>query len=558
MNFKLLNIFSIRVFAILISTLYMVYHSCSGDKGFDIEVFNENFQKNVETLSSDKFEGRAPSTEGAKLTEAFIEDEFIRIGLKPANGKSYRQAVPLVEITGSNFSELVLRDDSKDTFSFKYKDEMVVGTTRLDIDIRLDKSDLVFAGFGIVAPEYSWDDYKEIDVKGKTVIVFVNDPGYHTEDTSLFTGKTMTYYGRWTYKYEEAARQGAAGIFIVHETGPAGYGWDVVRNSWSGPQYELAGDENSVKVEVQGWLHQDAAGRIFEKSGLTLQQAKEMAVSKDFKAIELGQTASVNFNVEFTHFQSYNIAAYVEGSKYPEETIIYMAHWDHLGKEETPEGVKIYNGAVDNATGTAAIIAIAEKFARLKTSPERSVVFMAVTAEESGLLGSRYYSENPLFPVETTVGGINIDGLNVYGPTHDVSVVGYNSSELQDYLSRHASEQDRILIPEKYPERGYFYRSDHFNMLRKGVPMIYANSGQDFIGRDEEYALMAKKDQEGRYHSHNDTIHDLWNWDGLHQNLWLFFNVGQELANSRDWPKWNNGSEFKGIRETSDSLRRPD
>ena len=540
------------VFTIMVTVLM---HSCTGHKSAGIKMFHEDYQKYVEVIASDEFEGRAPATPGGEKTKKFIEGEFRRIGLQPYSGDNYRQAVPLVEITGSNFSNLIIRDKNNEIFSLKYSDDMIVGTNRLTERINLAGSEIVFAGYGIVAPEYAWNDYDGIDVKGKTVLVLVNDPGYSLEDNSLFTGKSMTYYGRWTYKYEEAARQGASGVLIVHETGPAGYGWDVVRNSWSGPQLMLGGNKSAPHVEVEGWIQESVAARLFEKAGLSFEKAKEMAAQRDFKALPLNMTASVNFDVQYMQSVSHNIIGYIKGSKYPDESVIYMAHWDHLGKEESSEGVKIYNGAIDNATGTAAVIAIAEKFAAMKPAPLRSVVFIAVTAEESGLLGSRHYAQNPLLPLETTAGGINMDGINVYGPTHDVSVIGYNASELQDYLYKHAKAQNRVLIPEEYPERGYFYRSDHFNLVRMGVPMIYANSGEDFIGRDEEYAKMIKQDREARYHSPNDVINDLWDWDGLHQNLWLFFNTGKELANSDDWPGWNEGSEFKAIREESDGKR---
>ena len=542
-------------YSLLIPALVLGLTACGPQQKETVEipVFSENYERFVRTLSSDEFEGRAPTTPGGKKTKAYIEAEFRRMGLKPANDNSFRQAVPLIEIEGSNFSDLQISDSLID-LSFSYLDEMVVTTIRQEDSIRLEDSELVFAGYGIVAPEFGWDDYKGIDVSGKTVVVLVNDPGYEKEDPDLFTGNAMTYYGRWTYKYEEAARQGAAGVLIVHETGPAGYGWDVVRNSWSGPQYEVGGN-NSPSVLVQGWLHTDAAALLFDRAAYSFTQLKELALSPDFQPFSLGMSASVNFDIKYSQSDSYNIAGYIEGSERPEETIIYMAHWDHLGKEETDEGVKIYNGAIDNATGTGAIKAIAEKYSRMDPAPKRSVVFIAVTAEESGLIGSQYYAQNPLFPLEKTVGGINIDGLNVYGPTRDIVVIGYNMTHMQDYLAQHAAGQERVLFPERYPERGYFYRSDHFNLVKEGVPMIYANSGNDFIGRDEQYAAMVQEDQENRYHSPDDVINELWDWRGLHQNLWLFYNVGKELANSNDWPQWREGTEFEAIRQATDHLR---
>lgn len=540
----------------ILPMLGLTFQSCSGDKHTEQGVFSRSYRTWVETLSSPEFEGRAPATPGGKKSEDYIEKEFRRIGLLPANGNSYRQTVPLVEITGTQFSNLKITDRNSNVLEYAYRKDMVVGTYLQTNQIRLENSELVFAGFGIVAPEYSWNDYEGLDVKGKTVVVIINDPGYFTHDESMFTGKAMTYYGRWTYKYEEAERQGAAGLLIIHETGAASYGWEVVRNSWSGPQYMLGGESEYSSLQVQGWIKQEVAETLFKSAGTTYEKVREMALKPGFKPFSMNMTASVSFEVEYQESESDNIIGYIKGRKYPEETIIYMAHWDHLGIVETPEGRGIYHGAVDNATGVAALKAIAEKFLKTKPAPERSVVLMAVTAEESGLLGSRFYSNNPLFPLEKTAGGINMDGLKTYGKTNDVSVVGYNSSELQNYLRQHADNQGRILIPDKYPERGSFYRSDHFNLVRKGVPMIYANSGEDYIGRDEDYAPMVKKDMEGRYHTPDDVVHELWDWTGIDQNLWLFFHVGKELANSRDWPEWSEGSEFITTRDISRNLRK--
>ncbi len=536
-------------------TLALIFTACNNREEVEIPVFSDRYKHFVETLSSDNFEGRAPTTPGGKKTKAFIEAEFRRMGLKPANNGSFRQSVPLVEITGRNFSALTIADTINE-LSFSYFDQMMVGSSQLTDSIYLDKSELVFAGYGIVAPEYNWNDYKGLDVKGKTVIVLVNDPGYELKDDNLFNGFAMTYYGRWTYKYEEAARQGAAGVLIIHETGPAGYGWDVVKNSWSGPQYKMGGNNGEPAAQVEGWLHKESAEALMELAGFELEDLKQRALNQDFEPIDLDLKASVNFNLTYIESESANIAGYVKGSKYPDETVIYMAHWDHLGKTVTDDDeVRIYNGAIDNATGTAAIMVIAKKFAQMNPAPERTVVFIAVTAEESGLIGSQYYSLNPLFPLETTAGGINIDGLNVYGPTRDIVVIGYGSTDFQNILKQQADKQNRVLIRERYPERGYFYRSDHFNFVKQGVPMIYANSGTDFSGRNERFAEQVLEDQESRYHSTEDIIHDMWDWKGLDQNLWLFFNTGKELANSRKWPQWEEGTEFRAIREESSDLR---
>lgn len=525
--------------------------SCQGNR---TENFSENIQRVVTTLSSPEFEGRAPTTPGGRKTVAFIEEEFKRIGLLPANGDSYRQPVPLVEVTGKNISPLVFKKDG-DELAFSFPEEMIVGSSVLQDRIELAGSEIVFAGYGIVAPEYGWDDYKNIDVKGKTVIVFINDPGYELKDSTLFTGFAMTYYGRWGYKFAEAARQGAAAVLIVHENDPASYGWEVVRNSWSGPQYQIGSASNGAEAMVKGWIQKSTAEQLFTKAGYAFDDLKVLALDPAFQPFPLEMTASVSFDQQYAQAECYNVAGYVKGSQYPEESILYLAHWDHLGKVEGPEGTAIYHGAVDNATGVAAIIALAEKFAAMDPPPQRSVVFIAVTAEESGLIGSAYYAQHPLFPVEKTVGGINIDAVNVYGPTHDLSVVGYNASQMQDYLEKYATEQDRVLKPESHPERGAFYRSDHFPLMQQGIPMLYAGSGRDFIGKDEAYADWVEEDLRSRYHRPDDVITEHWVWEGIDQNLWLYFRIGEDLANSRDWPQWREGSEFQAIREESGEVR---
>ncbi len=539
----------------LLPALFVLLAAACATPETRIEPFGQNIEHDIVTLSSDEFEGRAPASPGGIRAMEYIKSRFTEIGLKPANGDSYLQPVPLVEITGSDFSPLRVsgRDDD---ILLRYLDDMVIGTYRLRESVSLDESELVFAGYGIVAPEYGWNDYEGLDVEGKTVVVLVNDPGFATGDDSMFTGRAMTYYGRWTYKFEEAARQGASAALIIHQTEPASYGWDVVRNSWSGTQYGVASQGETERLLAEGWIHLDPARKIFEMAGMDLDEAVEAAHQKGFRASSMGLTASASFNNEFSFAECNNIIGYIEGSRYPEETVVYMAHWDHLGKVEIDGEVHIYNGAVDNATGVAALMAIAEKFMETGETPERSVVFMAVTAEESGLLGSRYYSENPLFSIATTVAGINMDALNVYGPTRDIVAVGYGFSELDDYMKRHAARQDRVVKPNPYPERGYYYRSDHFNMAKQGVPMIYANGGSDYIGRDEDYAGMVAADYAARYHQPSDVIHDLWDYDGIHQDLWFFYRIGNDLASNDDFPNWQPESEFRAARDAKAHLRR--
>jgi Zn-dependent M28 family amino/carboxypeptidase len=515
----------------------------------------KNLESNIKTLSSDAFEGRAPATPGGRKTVAFIESEFERIGLKPAVNGSYRQAVSLYEITGSEFSDLKITRNNNVLQSLKYLDDMVVTSGRTTEVINIANSELVFVGYGIHAPEYNWNDYRDLDVKGKTVVILVNDPGFATQDSTLFEGNTMTYYGRWTYKYEEAARQGAEAAIIIHETEPASYGWEVVRNSWSGPQYRVA-KNGAVFLKAESWIQLDAARVLFENAGTTLDKAMEEARTPGFKATSLNQNVSVSFNNNSEQMDCFNVAGYLEGSKYPDETIIYTAHWDHLGKTEKDGRVIIYNGAIDNATGVAGMIALAERFTEMNIQPERSLVFLAVTAEESGLIGSQHYAENPLFPIAKTVAGINMDGLNVYGPTNDIIAVGMGYSELDEFLERHAEKQGRVVLPNPYPERGYYFRSDHFNLAKKGIPAVYASGGKDFTGKDEAYANMVEEDKNSRYHQPSDTIHDLWNYEGIYQDLELYFNIGNELANTDDFPGWKKESAFKETRKQSAAERK--
>ncbi len=538
----------------ILTVLFILPQGCSAPETAEIPVFCENYRTHVETLASDEFQGRAPATPGGELAKNYIEGEFKRIGLKPALGDTYRQPVPLVEYLGYDFSDLVISGHGR-KLSYVYRDDMVIGTTRLQENASLKNSELVFVGYGVVAPEYGWDDYAGVDVRGKTVVVMINDPGYAIQDEDMFHGRAMTYYGRWTYKFEEAARQGAAGALIIHQTAPASYGWDVVRNSWSGTQYGIGIETGAPKLEVEGWIQLDVAREIFEVAGYDIDEALENAASPDFKSFNMGLYANAKFNNTFDYSECHNLIGYIEGAEYPDETIIYMGHWDHLGMVETEDGVDIYNGAVDNATGVGALLSIAERMMTHDQAPKRSVVFVAVTAEESGLLGSKFYAANPVFPLETTVGGINIDALNVYGATWDVSVVGWGNSELEDHLRRHAEAQGRHLVPEATPEAGYFYRSDHISLAREGVPMIYAQAGNDYIGKDETYAEMVAKDLAGRYHAPTDVVHDMWVWDGMHQDMWMFYNMGKDLANSNVWPNWREGNEFRQLRDKTAAAR---
>jgi Zn-dependent M28 family amino/carboxypeptidase len=539
---------------LILPVLMALVASCGYSETITAPV-GKNFEEDVKILSSDEFEGRAPASPGGIKAKNYIEKRFKEIGLSPGNGESYFQAVPLLETESSEFSPLTITGTNY-ALTLNYPEEMVVGSYRMDDKITLSNSEVIFAGYGIVAPEYNWNDYENIDVKGKTVILLVNDPGFVTKDSSMFNGQAMTYYGRWTYKFEEATRHGAAAALIVHQTEPASYGWDVVRNSWSGKQYSVVVDGNTGRLPVEGWIHYNAAALLFREAGIDIEQAFTQAARPGFSAMPLKAEASVSFRNRYSHSECHNVLGYIEGSRYPEETVIYMAHWDHLGQVKTDDRVDIYNGAIDNATGVAALFSIAEAFLSEDEAPERSVLFMAVTAEESGLLGSKYYAGHPTFPVETTVAGINIDAMNVYGPTNDVVSVGYGFSELDNILEKHAASQNRIVKPDPYPERGSYFRSDHINLARKGVPMIYAKGGNDYMGKDEEYSQMVQEDSKMRYHTPDDVVNELWDYDGINQDLHLYFLIGKELANSSHFPNWDEGNEFKAVRDSTQNLRR--
>lgn len=515
----------------------------------------ERMMSSITELSSDAYGGREPMSEGERLTLDFLETHFREMGLEPLFGDSYRQAVDLVSIEADPATvQMTFHMNGKDRL-VTYEDEMVAGTKRVVPESTVESSELVFVGYGIVAPEFGWDDYADVDVRGKTVLILINDPGFATRDPSLFRGKAMTYYGRWTYKYEEAARQGAAAAVIIHDTAPAAYGWEVVRNSWTGPQFHLHRDnDNMDRAPIESWIQKNVAEEIIEAAGMELADLQQAALSPEFKAIELGSTMDARVENRIVRNQSYNIGAVLPGSVRPEELFVYTAHWDHLGTDLlVPEGTDgIYNGAMDNASGVSGLLELAYSFTALPRAPARSVAFLAVTAEESGLLGSAYYANNPAIPMNQTVGGINMDSLMIYGPTRDVVVVGYGSSELEDILILEAGKQDRIVKPEEHPERGGYYRSDHFNFAKKGVPMLYAKAGSDHLELGPEYikekgAYFLKN----RYHTALDEIGDDWDLRGAGQDLEMYFGIGLEVADGDQWPEWYEGNEFRAVREQS-------
>ncbi len=510
----------------------------------------------ISTLASDEFGGRAPMSEGERLTLSYLEQQFREMGLKPMFGDSYRQAVPLVSIEANPDMALSISDMEGNVHSYAYGTEVMLGSTQVSEKNELNRSELVWVGYGIVAPEYDWNDYAGINVKGKTVIILVNDPGYATQNPELFNGNAMTYYGRWTYKYEEAARQGAAGALIIHQTAPAAYGWNVIEDGGKGPQFHLAAEnDNMDQVKVQGWLQYETAKDIFDIAGLDLDAMSAEAAQAAVKPYSMGLFASVNINNTIQRAESYNVGAILPGSVRPEELFIYMAHWDHLGTSQHQKGQEgdfIFNGAEDNASGTAGMLEIAQAYTALPSAPQRSVGFLAVTAEESGLLGSQAYAANPAYPMNKTVGGINMDVLNFRGKMNDVVVIGHGGSEMETVLAEEARKFGRTITPESTPEKGFYYRSDHFNFAKKGVPILYAKGGT--VDRDHGAAYVTERNADyvkNRYHSPADEIREDWDLDAAIEDLVLFFNIGHRLANSNQWPQWFEGNEFRAIRDAS-------
>ncbi len=513
-------------------------------------------EAHIKRLSSDEFQGRAPASPGEEKTVAYITDQFQQAGLEPGNKGSWYQEVPLVSITLDPDTTLVI-DGLDEPVELQHGDATVVWTKRVAESVTLEDSEMVFVGYGIVAPEYGWNDYEGVDVEGKTVVMLVNDPGFATQDPELFNGNAMTYYGRWTYKYEEAARQGASGAIVIHETGPAGYPWDVVSGSWTGPQFDLVSDNlNQHRARLEGWVKDDLADRLLGNAGMSYQEAKQAALEEDFRAVPLDLTASATLNNEIEETTSRNVVGFFPGAERPEETVLYMAHWDHLGMKPEREGDKIFNGAVDNATGVAGLIEIARAFNTRPEPPERSVVFLAVTAEEQGLLGSRHYAENPVYPLPKTAAAINMDGLGPYGETRDIVVVGHGSSELEDYLAEAAENQGRRVEPESTPEKGYYYRSDHFNFAKQGVPSLYAEAGTDLVeGGTERGERLQAEYTEKHYHKPSDEFGPEWDLGGIVQDMRLFHQVGERIADSNAWPNWYEGNEFRAIRDESKDVR---
>jgi Zn-dependent M28 family amino/carboxypeptidase len=509
-------------------------------------------KSHIAVLANDSLLGRKPFTEGELKAMTYISSRFKKLGLEPGNDGSYFQDVPMVEITSTPSSTMEIKG-GKTAINLHSLTDFVASTRREVDTVQLKSSPLVFAGYGIVAPEYKWNDYAGLDVKGKTVIVLVNDPGFKSGDRTLFKGDTMTYYGRWTYKYEEAARQGAAGVIIVHQTEPASYGWSVVNNSFTGAKLYLEQrDRHLSRCKAEGWMTEDAAKKLFLAAGIT-GDIRVIARKRDFKAVPLNLNVTLSITNHFKYSTSHNVIALLKGSTRPDETILYTAHWDHLGVgKPDAKGDSIYNGAVDNASGVAAVLSVARAFTQLKDKPERSVVFLAVTAEEQGLLGSEYYATHPVYPLSKTVADLNMDALGDYGKTNDYAVTGKGQNDLEDYVKDFAAQDGKKVTGDKNPGAGGYYRSDHFNFAKVGVPALDINNGAESTEHGEAWGKQKQKEYgDLHYHQPSDNYSPVMNADGMAQVANLLFNIGNKLGNETTFPGWKNGSEFKAVREKS-------
>ncbi len=521
---------------------------------FSPAITAEDFTAHVQRLSSDEFEGRKPGTIGERMTTTYLIDEFKRMGLKPGNKDGYLQRVPMVEATLNDADRLTLDvAEGGGVEKFAYRTDTIVGALQAKADVEVSDSDIVFAGYGVTAPEYQWDDYAGIDVKGKTVVVLVNDPGWGNGDESLFKGKTMTYYGRWPYKYEEAARHGAAACLIVHDTAAAGYGWDVVVNSWSGPQLSLPVSEDpDPRVPIGGWLTTDAARRLFAKAGADFDALKKAADLRGFKPTALAAKLSAHLTSAIRNTSSDNVLALLPGSERPDQIIVYSAHWDHFGKDPKLAGDPVYHGAVDNGTGVATVLEIADAFAHQQPPPKRSILFFVPTLEESLLLGSRYYTLHPPYPLAKTVADINMDEMIPWGRTRDMAVMGLGQSDMDERLREVLKEQDRVVIGDEEPEKGMFYRSDQLNFARKGVPVLFARGGFDLRDGGKEAGRKAYAEfTYGHYHKPADKFDASADWSGVVEDVKALYEVGRRLADDTAWPQWSADSEFRGAREAA-------
>lgn len=513
----------------------------------------KSYTEFLKAISADEMEGRGPGTAGEKRTIEYLTTQLKQLGLKPGPDGSYTQAVPMAEITGEVKTPLRFTSEAGE-LAPAHADDYVATSHRLDPENGVAEAEMVFVGFGVVAPEYGWNDYAGIDVKGKVVVTLINDPGFASGDESLFRGRTMTYYGRWSYKFEEAVRQGAAGALIIHDDAGASYGWEVVKNSWSGPEYVLpAAPDSTPPLAVQGWLTGATAEKLLAQSGLDLKTLRAAADKPGFKAQPLKSKVSVAVSNKVRMADSFNVIGVIEGSERPSELLMYIAHWDHLGRSfGLPDG--IFNGAIDNGTGVAGLLEIARAM-KAGPAPKRSVAFLFVTLEESGLLGSRFYTQNPLYPLKDTVAVINMDAMHVIGPTRDMIVIGRGNSQLEDLLETELKNAGRVLRAEPTPENGFYYRSDHFNFAKAGVPALYPKTGIDHLEKGAAHGQAVIDDyNKSRYHKPGDQFDPAWDLSGMIADLKVIQAVGAGLANGSEWPNWYENTEFRASR---DAMRAP-
>ena len=513
-----------------------------------IKMINDSsFARHIKVLASDEFQGRKPFTIGETKSINYLKEQFSQLGLKPGNGDSYFQQVPMVEIKSTPDAKMIFKG-AAGSITASHLTDFVAATRRVQPKVELVNSPLVFAGYGIVAPEYKWNDYAGLDVKGKTVVVMINDPGF--ADSTLFKGKNMTYYGRWTYKFEEAARQGAAGILIIHDTAPAAYPWSVVRSGWSKSKLQLEEKDNNMsRAIIEGWITLDVAKQLFKLGGQS-DALFASALKPGFKAVDLKLTTSLTITNTIKKSVSNNVVAVIPGTKRPDENIIYSAHWDHLGIGEPVKGDSIYNGAVDNATGVAALLELAAAFEKLPQKPERSIVFVSFTGEEQGLIGSAYYAKHPVYPVDKTVADINMDMMGMAGLTKDIIIYGFGQSDLEDYAAVSAKKQGRVVVKDPTPASGLYYRSDHFNFAKVGIPSLFTGSGVDNVEHGREWGLKHTADfYKSQYHSPQDNFDPAADRRGMVMDVRLLFDMGYRLSNETSFPQWKKGSEFKAIRD---------
>jgi Zn-dependent M28 family amino/carboxypeptidase len=543
--------------AVALATFVFAADSPSVPKDAADAITAADLLKHIKVLASDEFEGRAPGSKGEELSVKYISDQFKALGLKPGNPNgSYTQEVPLAGITTTPTASFTVGDKKTD---LKFPDEYVASSARLQSEIKAENTDIVFVGYGVVAPEFGWDDYKDVDVRGKTILMLINDPAIPDPadpaklDPKMFKGSAMTYYGRWTYKYEIAAEKGAAAAIIIHETVPAAYPYSVVLSSWAKENFEIdAADKNASAVQIRSWITLDVAKKLLADCGRSFDGLKKAAITKEFRPVALNAKASFDLKQTVRPFKSRNVVGKLEGSdpKLKDEWVLYSAHWDHLGKHDDLPGDKIFNGAADNASGVGGLLELATAYTKMKPAPKRSVLFIATTAEEAGLLGAKFYAEHPLYPLDKTLADINMDGLSLWGKTRDIEDISFGNSDLDDMLAAATTKQGRVMNPNSQPEKGTFYRADNFEFSKVGLPSLYTGAGRDVIGKPPGFGQEKKDEYVAKhYHQPSDEVNPEWDLSGAAEDLRLLLEVGYQTANGEKFPEWKPGTEFKAKRD---------